>query len=152
MKNSPVQIVLALIALTCGCAAEELLPKAMGVGFPVLLCLVQSAAVRREPLMAFLFAIAAGAAEDSISSLPMMTSVSYFLLVAALARWSEMPRSSIVPTYLIYQLWLCTWVPNLQGGIFARMLLALPIGLLTAFVVHGLVLWMERKAAIDEED
>ena len=37
MKSNVVQLVLALMALVLGGAAEELLPKVAGIGFPVLL-------------------------------------------------------------------------------------------------------------------
>ena len=78
-----------------GAGAEVLLPKVLGVGFPVLMTAVQFFAVRRPAVSVAMFAIAAGAMEDALSALPPVTSVSYFLGLAALVRWSGMPRASI---------------------------------------------------------
>ena len=50
-------------------------------------------------------------------SLPVMTSASYFLAVAALIRWSGFPRAAIVLTYPAYQLWLAAWT----GGLGLRL-------------------------------
>lgn len=101
--------------------------------------------------MAVLFAIAAGGIEDAISSLPAMTSVSYFLVVVALSRLSGMPSIATLLTYPMYQIWLLLWISSLGGGIFNRILLALPVGMITAAVVVAIMAWTERKAAIDEE-
>ena len=38
------------------------------------------------------------------------------------------------------------------GGIFNRILLSFPIGLLTAFAVEVILTWASRKAAIDERE
>ena len=97
-----------------------------------------------------MFAIAAGALEDALSALPPATSVSYFLGLAALVRWAGMPRVATLLTYPAYQVWLFVWTSGLGGEVFGRVLLALPVGLVTAIAV-GLVLgWIERKAAMDE--
>jgi len=130
--------------------AEELIPKFFGVGFPFLLASVQHAAATR-PLPAFVvLAVAAGACEDALSSLPPMTSVSFFLATAALVRWCDLPRTAILLTFPIYQLWLALWIPSLGGGVFARLLLSVPLGLVTALVTTALLTAVERKAAIDE--
>ena len=151
MRNSPLQLVFALLTLVLGAAAEELLPKPLGVGFPVLLAAVQFWAMCGFPLSMTLFALAAGAVEDSLSSLPVMTSASYFLAVAAVVRWSELPRGAIVLTYPLYQLWLWMWIPSLQGNAFHRILVALPIGLAAMFVVWAALAAVKRGGAIDEQ-
>ena len=102
-------------------------------------------------MVAVLFAVAAGGIEDAISSLPAMTSISYFLVVVALSRLSGMPTTTTLLTYPMYQIWLLLWVSSLGGGIFNRILLALPMGMVTAIVVVVAMGWTERKAAIDEE-
>lgn len=140
-----------LIVAVFGAVAEELLPKYLGVGFPVLLTAAQMFAVSRPAAVMVFFAISAGALEDAISSLPMMTSVSYFLSVAILIRWTDIPRSATVLTYPLYHLWLWVWVAELEGSLFSRMLLALPIGVVTAVAVSALLIWIERKVAIDEQ-
>ena len=123
----------------------------LGVGVPLLLAAVQYAALRRPLLVAFLFLVAAGAFEDSLSQLPPMTSVSFFMLAAALTRWSRSPWLSMAIAYPVYQLWLYAWLPQSGGGVFMRMLMALPIGVVTSALVGLLLGLLERKAAIDEE-
>lgn len=150
MKNEFVQFVLALIILVVGSAVEELLPKVAGVGFPVLMAAAVFVADRRRVLVAVLFSIAAGAAEDSISGLPAGASASFFLAVAALARWSEFPHGALVMTYPVYQLWLRLWTGSALGGVFGRVLIAVPFGFVTAVAVWLILAWAERKAAVDE--
>ena len=151
MRSSVAQFAFALLTLFLGASAEEMLPKFLGVGFPMLLVAVQFFAFRRSLLVAVLFAVAAGGIEDAISSLPAMTSISYFLVVVALSRLSGMPTTTTLLTYPMYQIWLLLWVSSLGGGIFNRILLALPMGMVTAIVVVVAMGWTERKAAIDEE-
>ena len=141
----------AVLTLVLGAAAEELLPKPLGVGFPVLLAAVQFWAMSGFPLSMALYALAAGAVEDSLSSLPVMTSASYFLAVAAVVRWSELPRGAIVLTYPIYQIWLWIWIPSLQGNAFHRILMALPVGLAAAFAVWAVLAAVKRGGGVDEE-
>lgn len=152
MRNSLLHLVFSIMLLVVGAAVEDLSPKFCGVGLPVLLVAVQVMAARRTALAMALFAVAAGAVEDSISSLPAMTSASYFLVVAVLVRWSGLPRGTIVLTYPFYQLWLKLWVSGLAGNIFHRVLVALPVGLVAAFAVGAVLIGLERGAALDEEE
>lgn len=152
MSNNFLKFVFAALALVLGGALEELCPKFAGVGFPVLLAAVQFMAARRKMLDMAAFAIVAGAMEDALSSLPMMTSVSYFLAVAALTRRLDVPRAAIVLTYPIYQIWLRLWVPALQGNVFSRALVALPVGLVAAFAVGAALAWAERRAALESRE
>lgn len=151
MRNSALHLVFAVLTLVLGAAAEELLPKMLGVGFPVLLAAVQFMAVRRPALAAALFAIAAGAVEDAISSLPVMTGASFFLPLAFLTRWSGLPRGVALLSYPLFQLWLGIWVPGLQGNVFHRILMAVPVAVATAWAVGAVLVWAERGAALDEE-
>ena len=148
MKDNLLQTVFWLLVLVVGAALEELLPKFFGVGFPVLLATVQLAACGRMP---FALAVAAGGLEDALSSLPMMTTVSYFVLTLALVRGFGFPRAAAALTYPCYQLWRSVWTGGLGGGIFVRLLLSVPVGLLTAAVVGRAVDWLRGKAAIDEQ-
>jgi hypothetical protein len=150
--NDLSQFILSILTLVIGAGMEELLPKYFGVGAPILLCAVMVFASRRSASRAALFAIAAGAVEDSISSLPAMTSVSYFLIVASLAHWSKLPRCMAIFAFSGYQAWLYAWVGGLQGGVFGRMLFSLPVGLITVVAADWVLLWAERKAAIDEQE
>ena len=148
MRNDVLQMVFALPVLVLGAGCEELLPKFFGVGFPVLLTAVQFLAVRTGLAVAALLAVAAGALEDAVSALTPMTSVSYFLIVAAVVRWSGLPRGITAFTYAGYQLWLAVWLGGVN--VFTRILLAFPLGLATAFAVAGFLAWAIRKGAIDE--
>lgn len=141
-------MVFALPVLVLGAGCEELLPKFFGLGVPVLLTSVLFLAARAGLPAAVLLAVAAGATEDALSALTPMTSVSYFLLAAAVVRWSGAPRGVAALAYAGYQLWLAVWVGGVN--VFSRILLALPIGLLTACAVAGVLAWAVRKAAIDE--
>lgn len=140
-----------LTVLVLGMGIEEALPKVMGVGFPILLVAAQFMAVRRPLPVAVVFALAAGACEDSVSALPTMPSVSYFLSVAILARTADLPRAMTLLAYPLYQVWLEAWTGGAGGGVFARILVSLPVGGVTALAVAAALDWVERKAAIGEE-
>lgn len=151
MANDVVTFAFAAVALVLGAGAETLLPKFLGVGFPVLLTTVQFMAARRTAVAAVIFALAAGAMEDALSALPAATSASFFLLLASLVRWSGMPRAATLLTYPAYQMWIYVWTDRAGGGVFSRVLLALPVGLATALAVGAVLAWAERKAAVDEQ-
>ena len=150
MKSEIVQLVIALGTLVFGGAMEELMPKFAGVGFPVLLMASVFMASRRGIWQMFMFAAAAGAMEDALSSLPWATSLSFFCIVAAFARTTELEWGAYAFAYPLYQLWIRMWSANLAGGIFGRFLLAIPVGLATAFCVRWVLRYFERKGAVDE--
>ena len=150
MKNNAVRLVLAVVTLVLGAAGEELLPKTLGVGFPLLLCAVVYFAVRFPTSFAILVALGAGASEDAVSGLPFFTSVSYFLLVAAAARLTQLPYLIAPVAFPLYQVWLCLWTLTLSGSIFTRILLSFPVGILTMAGVAAVLGHVERKAAVDE--
>lgn len=149
MKNDLVQLVLALLALVIGGAAEELLPKIAGTGFPVLMAASVYFATRRRAADAVAFALAAGALEDALGGLPPATSPSFFLAATALARWSAFPRGAFILAYPVYRMWLGLWTAGAAGGMFGSVLVAVPAGVTTAFAVWALLGWAERKAAVD---
>ena len=151
MANSVIVLVLSVLALVLGAGAETLLPKFLGVGFPVLMAAVQFFSARRPAVSVVLFALAAGAMEDALSSLPAATSASYFLALAVFVRWSGMPRAAALFAYPLYRVWLFIWKGSPGGGVFGHVLLALPVGIVTALAVEMLLCWAERKAAVDEE-
>ena len=151
MANNVVVFVLSLAVLVLGAGAETLLPKMLGVGFPVLMTAVQFMAVRRPAVAMVLFAIAAGAMEDALCALPPATSASFFLALVAFVRWSGMPLAATLFTYPAYQAWLFVWTSSPGGGFFGRVLLALPVGIVTALAVGAALGWTERKAAVDEQ-
>ena len=137
--------------LVIGGAAEELLPKVLGVGFPILMAAVQYRAVKRPIVELVAFAVAAGIMEDSLCSLPIGANISYFLIVALAVKFVDLPRFAAVLTYPIYQLWLVVWAPACQGNIYARLALSLPIGTITAFAVITALLLIERGARLNDK-
>ena len=152
MKKDIVQLVIAFFTLVFGGAAEALAPKTLGVGLPVLLSAAVYFARRRTPLVGMLFAVAAGAAEDALSGLPYALSVSYFAAVAGLMRGFKLPVGFAVPAYCLYQVWLWIWLgQSLVGGVFLRMLMALPVGVAVLAATHAALYWIDRKAAVDEK-
>lgn len=150
MIGRVVQFVLAVLVLVSGAALEEMLPRVFGVGVPVLLMAVLFLSVRQAGPSALAFAVVAGAVEDALSSLPPMTSVSWFVAAALLLR--RFGSAWFVPalTYAGYQVWLSIWVASIGGDVFKRVLLACPVGLMTAFVFDAVLAWVFRKAAADE--
>ena len=151
MRNSLLVLAFSLVVLCAGAGAEELLPKILGVGFPVLLASTQVFAVRCPLAAAMLFALAAGGIEDSLSSLPPMTSASFFLLSMAFARRADLPHAAAFLTYPAYQVWLSAWTGGVGGGVFGRILVALPVGAVTAFAVGWTIRMAERRAALGEQ-
>ena len=150
MKSEAVQFLSALIALVVAGAAEDLLPKVAGVGFPVLMAASVFMAMRRSAPAGVMFALAAGAVEDALSGLPPATSSSFFLAVAALARWSDFPHGALVMAYPVYQVWVWMWMAGLNGSVFGRAIVAVPAGLVTALATWTALAWMERGAAAGE--
>ena len=150
MISRTVQFVLYALVLVSGAAFEEMIPRVFGVGVPVLLMSALFFSVRLTGPSVLAFAIVAGAAEDVLSSLPPMTSVSYFLAVAFFLR--RLGSAWFVPAvvYAGYQVWLSVWVIHIGGDIFKRVLLACPVGLVTAFAVGAALAWLCGKAAADE--
>lgn len=139
------------LVLVTGAAAEELLPKVLGVGFPVLLTSVQFFATRCGLPAALAFAFAAGAMEDALSSLPTVTSISYFLCAATAVRWSGLSPLATAVTYPAYQVWLSIWMIGFGGSVYVRLLLSVPFGVVTALAVGGILAWVGRKAALGEQ-
>lgn len=150
VKNSSLRFVIALLTLVLGTALEELLPKFLSVGFPFLLAAVPVFSLRRPLLLSIVFSLAAGGAEDAISALPFMTSASYFLLLAALVRWTRLAYPMAFVAYPAYQLWLSLWLVGLKGSVCLRVLLAMPIGIVTFLLMACVVTLLERKAGVDE--
>ena len=149
MKTEIVQIVSAALVLVFGGAAEELLPKVLGVGFPVLLSAALLVSIRRPALPALVFAVAAGALEDALCGLPAATGVGFFTLAAVACRVPILQLRALGLGYPLFQAWL--WLPALNGSVFTRLLLSLPIGALTAGATGLALAWLERKAVLDEK-
>lgn len=151
VENSLVRFVFTIVTLVVGLAVEEMLPKVLNVGFPILLACVFFFSSRRALALSVFLAICAGAAEDSISSLPFFTSVSYFLLFLLAVRLTKMPYVLGPFLYPAYQVWLNIWASDLSGNIFTRFFLSIPIGVLTLAAVYFLLDRGMRRVGFDEE-
>ena len=146
-----VQIALAALVLVLGAAAEELLPKFIGVGFPVLLACVPFMSVRRGRMEALGFAAAAGAMEEALSGLPPMAGVSFFMALAFISRRFWLSGAVAALAFPVYQVWLSVWLVGIGGGVFGRVLLSFPVGFMTMLGVGAAVGALRRKAAVDEQ-
>ena len=152
VRDSFVHLAFAVLALVICGAAEELLPKFYGVGFPLLLAASHLVAVRWRTAEAVLFALAAGALEDSVSTLPMMTSASFYLLVSLPVKWTGFPAVATILSYPVYHLWLAIWAPVPDGGTWRRALVAVPMACIAAYAASAVFAWAQRKAAVGEQD
>lgn len=152
MKKEVIQLILAVFALIFSGAIEELAPKFLGAGLPVLLCASAYYAVRRTPLAGVLFAMAAGAMEDALSGLPFALSLSFFTAFAGLVRGFRLSAYWAIPAYCLYQVWLWIWLGEaLNGSVFSRTFGAVPLGLVTVAVTCAVLTWIDRRAAVDEK-
>ena len=149
MKDKFASFTFAVLVLVLGGATEEIVPRFFGVGLPVLLSAALFMASRRTTAVTILFALAAGGVEDALAHLPTFTSASFFLAAALLVHGTETSSVAMLLAYPAYQLWLNIWlVPG--GGVFLRMLVAVPLGLLTVLATESLLARAERGAGVDE--
>ena len=151
MKSECAYLMFAIVALVLCGAAEEMFPKPLGVGFPFLFCATVWFAVRAASTAAFVFALAAGTAEDALAGLPFVMSASYFVLAVFATRFFRLPGIFASFFYFGYQFWLWLWVPDLQGSLFMRGLLALPVGAGVAFCLSVLLDACLRGGGLDEK-
>ena len=150
VKSKALKSVYALLLLVAACAAEELLPDFLRVGFPVLLSLALVYARKRTLAATILFAVAAGAMEESISALPVFTSAGYFLLASLLTRFIALDLLSALLTFPFYQLYLVIWSEADGWSFCLPALLALPLGALTYYAVLSLMTFLDKWSAVDE--
>lgn len=152
VRNSTVRFVLALVLLVLGAASEEFLPKFLGVGVPILLSLVALLAVHEPIILPILFALSAGFMEDALSSVPLLASPSFFLLLVLSVRTIRLPLVTAGLAFPLYQVWICLWTIDHEGSIFTRLVLSIPIGFITMMILARVVESIERKVAADEAD
>lgn len=152
MKDNAVKFIIALLVLCLGSAAEEMLPKFWSVGFPILLSALPVFASRPPIILTILFSLMAGMMEDSLGSLPLLTSPSFFLLWVILVRRISIPFLSAVFAFPLYQIWLCLWVAGLKGSVFSRLLISLPLGMATMGIVFFVLQQVFRWVGADEAD
>ena len=150
MKSDFSRILFAVFSIVLATAAEELLPKPFGVGFPVLLACALYFAMSRPVAPAVAYALAAGAAEDAISSLPFATGSGFFAIAAlAVSLLRPAPVASFLLVPPMFQLWLWIWEPSIGSGVFSRVLASVPVGAIACAATCFLMRTMERGAALD---
>ncbi len=152
MKKDIVHFVYALIAIVACSAIEELSPKILGVGVPALLSAAAYCSVRRPPIEGFMFAVAAGAAEDTLSSLPFATSLSFFVGMFAFMRGFKLSLAFAMPAYCLYHLWIWIWLgSSIDGSIMLRFIASIPVGAIILVAISFALRWLDGKAAMDEK-
>lgn len=147
MKSDIVKFLFLLTVLVFACAAEMCLPEFGGVGFPVLLTVTILASRGSGKISWILTAVAAGAFEDAVSSLPFASSISFFLLTAFGVRVAGAPVAVTVLAYPFFQLWAGVLSPG--GNSFGRFAVAFPMAALTLAVVTPLFGFFRRKVGLD---
>lgn len=148
VRNSFHIFAFSVLALVFGGVTEELSPRFFGIGFPVLLSLAETTARRRSLFAAIAFAAAAGAFEDAISGLPVLTSVTVYISAVLFVRWSCCGRYVTAVTFPLCQAWMWLWLPDLSGSVFVRLLVAVPLGAVTSLAVDLVVRHVERRFAL----
>lgn len=150
MRDSIVKFAYSTIVIVACGAFEELLGSVMNVGFPFLLAATVSIAIDRSARMMLMFALAAGAMEDSLCALPSAVSVWSFLAIGSSIRWGIAPYVIACAAFPVYQILLWLLVPDIEGSVFTRLPLSLGIGSITFFAVHWVLRVLGRKVALDE--
>ncbi len=151
MKTEFAFLAFAIVLLVLSGAAEEMSPNLLSVGLPFLFCAVIWFAMRTTYLATFVFALAAGTMEDALAGLPFVMSTSYFVLSAAVVRLFRLPVVVAPLLYLGYQFWLWLWVADLNGNLFTRLLVALPLGAGVAFCVSELLDYITHEGGLYEK-
>ena len=147
MKGSVVQFAFIVLALAVGGALEDMLPSIGSLGLPILLSLAVFFAVETRTPIWIMAAVAAGAFEEAVCSLPPGSAMVFFAAIAVAIRFFREPVVWIAVAYPSYQVWLAL-VADVAGAP-GRILLSVPVGaifLSLAFVVRPR-LW--RKAGAD---
>jgi len=149
VKDNVVKLVFTVLALVAGSALEELLPHPGGVGVPLLMGYALFAAEKWHVFAMITVAVAAGGCEDALSSLPYLSSMTFFLLSGAAVRWSRSPVACAVTAYPAYQLWLALLGNGGLAAALPRFVWALPIGAATIPLVKKLCVKAAERAGIE---
>lgn len=147
------------IVLVLGGALEMMLPKLVGVGVPVLLGWTiwvggDERAGAGGVGGAVVLAVAAGAFEDALSSLPFLTSVSFFVVAVLVARrisTLQLPFPFGLVLFLacpLYEAWVWLLATPVASGGWCLVLGAACLMSLAAAAFVAVFAWCERKAAL----
>ena len=147
MKGNLVQFAFIVAAIVLGGALEDMLPSVGSLGLPMLLSLAVFFAFETRTPIWIMTAVAAGAFEEAVCSLPPGSAIVFFAAIAVAIRFFREPIVWISVAYPSYQVWLALVADG--AGALGRILLSVPVGaifLSLAFVVLPR-LW--RKAGAD---
>ncbi len=147
MKGNVVQFVFIALSLVVGAALEDMLPSVATVGVPVLLGISLFCAMTTRSPVWILAALAAGAMEESIASLPAATAMVFFLASALAVRLFREPVAWAVVTYPAYQVWLGIILGG--SGSFGRVLVSVPMGTVVLLLSYAVMSRIWRKAGAD---
>ena len=147
MKGNLVQFAFIVAAIVLGGALEDMLPSVGSLGLPMLLSLAVFFAFETRTPIWIMTAVAAGAFEEAVCSLPPGSAIVFFAAIAVAIRFLREPVVWIAVAYPSYQIWLALVADGM--GAPGRILLSVPVG--AAFLVIALavlpLLW--RKAGAD---
>lgn len=144
MKSDIVQFAFIILSLVVCAALEDMLPAIGPVGVPMLLSLTLFlATVTRSPEW-ILSAIAAGALEESIASLPAATAIVFFAAAALAVRFFREPVLWSVILYPAYQIWLGIIIGG--SGAFGRVIVSIPVGAVVMLLLYAALVRIWRKA------
>ena len=147
MKSNVVQFAFIVVAIVLGGALEDMLPPIGSLRLPMLLSLAVFFAVETRTPIWIMAAVAAGAFEEAICSLPPGSAIVFFAAIAVAIRFFREPIVWIAVAYPSYQIWLAL----VAGGMGAsgRMLLSVPVGAAFLAVALAVLPWLWRKAGAD---
>ena len=147
MKGNLVQFAFITLALVLGGALEDMLPAFGGLGFPVLLSLAVFFAFETRAPVWIIAAVAAGALEEAVSTLPPASGIVFFAAVAAAMRFFREPLVWVVVAYPACQVWLALVADG--AGALGRILLSVPVGAVSLAVGFAVLSRLWRKAGAD---
>lgn len=148
MKSEVTKTVFAVLSMILGGALEELCPRIGEVGCPVLLAVTVFFARRESAPFGIAVALAAGAVEESLVGAAPATVIAFFVLAAVMVKELEL---SLAGTALVYPLYVggtALMGLGLEGGVFGRMVVAIPMGLVTMAVIDLVMRIVRGKAGL----
>jgi len=147
VKNNLVQFAFIVVAIVLGGALEDMLPSIGSLGLPILLSLAVFFAVETRTPIWIMAAVAAGAFEEAICSLPPGSAIVFFAAIAVAIRFFREPVVWIAVAYPSYQIWLALVAGG--AGASGRILLSVPVGAAFLAVALAVLPWLWRKAGAD---
>ena len=147
MKNNIVQFAFIVVAIVLGGALEDMLPAIGSLGFPILLSLAVFFAVETRMPIWIMSAVAAGAFEEAICSLPPGSAMVFFAAIAVAIRFFREPVVWIAVAYPSYQVWLA--LVSDTAGASGRILLSVPVGAVCLAMAFAVLSRLWRKAGAD---